>query len=75
MCRECVMSGDVIAFPLKGSYDQALRKQSPVFQASKGYPAVRDPAAENPVGLLHGAGEGELRRLKLHYSALSPTEL
>ncbi len=59
---------DIIPFKLKRSYDHALREQSPRFQHSKGYPAVRDPAAENPQGLLQGAGPADIRRLRLHYS-------
>lgn len=35
---------------------------------SKGYPAVRDPAAENPQGAMpRELGTGELHRLRQHY--------
>lgn len=43
----------------------APRKEIP---SSKGYPAVRDPAAENPQGSLRAdLGKASLRRMRQHY--------
>lgn len=58
---------DIIALPLKGSYEAALRGQDPMRRCSKGYPAVRDPAAENPVGLLENIKAGDEHKMRLHY--------
>lgn len=43
-------------------------------RSSKGYPEVRDPAAENPRGILQdNLGEASLHRLRQHYGpALKP---
>lgn len=58
---------DIIALPLKGSYDAALRAQDPFRAHSKGYPALRDPAADRPVGMLQGMGQADERKMRLHY--------
>lgn len=45
------------------------QRRSVPSRSSKGYPEVRDPAAENPSGILKGElDEASLRRLRQRYS-------
>lgn len=56
--------------------DAWLKKQGISFfftPSSKGYPAYRDPAADNPVGILPAnPSDGEVRRWKNRYAPNEP---
>lgn len=44
------------------------KRSLPPIKSSKGYPEKRDPAAENPRGVLkNDLDEASLRRLRQHY--------
>lgn len=51
-----------------GSGNNGLPERKPEIRSSKGYPEVRDPAAENPRGILQqNLGEAGIRKLRQHY--------
>jgi hypothetical protein len=44
------------------------KQQIPYIESSKGYPALRDPAADNPIGALQSnLDEASLHKLRQHY--------
>lgn len=57
----------IIEFRLKETYNAALRDQEKWRFHSKGYPAMRDPAAEAPVGLLTSASKVDEHKLRQHH--------
>lgn len=65
---------NIISFPLKGSFGAAVREQDPMRRHSRGYPAQRDPAAENPAGLLQDMNEVDELKLRQRYAPSKQTE-
>lgn len=61
------MVTNVITLSLKGTYEAALRDQEKWRFHCKGYPAMRDPAAENPIGLLQDISRADEHKLRQHY--------
>ena len=51
-----------------GSGNNGLPNRRPEIRSSKGYPEVRDPAAENPCGILQrDLGDAAIHKLRQHY--------
>jgi hypothetical protein len=57
----------IIEFRLKETYGAALRDQEVWRSHSKGYPALRDPAAEAPAGLLALVSKADEHKMRQHY--------